>query len=85
MGREGPTALPSHSPNLNLDLYLRGHLKFLVYAAHVDNKESLYHRTVDVCQTIRKYAGTFERMRRFMMRRVEGCIESHEELFEHLL
>jgi hypothetical protein len=37
------------------DLYLWGHLKTLVQAAPIDNKEALHHRTVDVCQTISNY------------------------------
>jgi hypothetical protein len=40
---------------------------------------------VYVCQTIPNYAGFFERVRRAMMRRVEGCVESHKGHFEHLL
>jgi hypothetical protein len=30
-----------------------GHLKTLVYAAPVDNKEALHQRIVDACQTVR--------------------------------
>jgi hypothetical protein len=51
----------------------------------VDIEETLRHRIVDACQTIRKYPGIFQRMRRSMMRHVEACIESHEGHFEHLL
>jgi hypothetical protein len=54
-----------------------GHLKPRVYAAPVDNKETLHLRSVDACQTIRNCPGIFERMRRSMMRRVEACTESH--------
>jgi hypothetical protein len=86
IGRGGPTAWPSRSPDFNLlDFYLWGHLDTLVYAAPVDNEWALHHRTVDVCQTIRNYPGIFERMRRSLMRRVEACIESHGGHFEHLL
>jgi hypothetical protein len=81
----GPTAWPPRSPDLNpQDLYLWGHLRPLVYAAPVDNKEVL-HRTVDACRTIPNYPGIFARMRRSMMRRVEACIDSHGEYCEHLL
>jgi hypothetical protein len=59
-------------------------LEALIYAAPVD-EEVLHHRTVDVCQTIRNYPGTFKRMWRPMMRRVEACVESHGENFVHLL
>jgi hypothetical protein len=59
--------------------------KTLVYAAPIDNEETLHRRTVDVCQTIRNYPAIFEWMRRSMMRRVEACTESHGGHFEHLL
>jgi hypothetical protein len=86
IGRGGPTAWPPRSQDLNpLDLYLWGHLKSLVYTAPVDNEESLHHRILDTCQTIRNYPGIFERMLWSMTRRVEACIESHEGHFKHLL
>jgi hypothetical protein len=56
----------------------------LRYAAPFDNEKALHHRIVDACQTIRNYAGIFERMRRSTMRRVEACIESHDGPFELL-
>jgi hypothetical protein len=68
-----------------LDVCLWGHLKTLMYAAPVDNEDSLHHGIVDVCQTIRNYPGIFERLRRSTMRRVEACIESHVGHLEHLL
>jgi hypothetical protein len=62
IGRGGPTAWPPRSPDLNhLDVYLLEHLKALV----------------DACQAIRNYPGIFERLRGSMMRRVEGCTQSH--------
>jgi hypothetical protein len=86
IGRGGPTAWPPHSPDLNpLDFYLWRHLKSLVYAAPVDNEETLHHHIVDACQTIRNYPGIFERMRQPMMRRVEAGIESCGGHFGHLL
>jgi hypothetical protein len=85
----GPTAWPPCStPDLKpMDFYeyLWGHLKTLVYAAPVDNEETLHHRTVDACQTIRNCSGISERTQRSMMRRVEACVESHGGHFEHLL
>jgi hypothetical protein len=78
IGRERTTAWPPRSHDLNLlDFYVLGHLKAPVYATPVDNEEALHHRIVDACQTIRNCLGIFERMRWFMMRRVEACIESH--------
>jgi hypothetical protein len=82
----GPIAWPAHSPNLNpLGFYLWGHLRPLVYAAPVDNEETLHHCMVDACQTIRNCPGIFERMLWSMMRRVESCIGSHGGYFEHLI
>jgi hypothetical protein len=83
IGRGEPTAYPARLQDLNLDFYLWGHLKTLVYAAPVDNEEAL-HLIVDVCQSIRIYPGIFVQMRRSMMKRVEACIESHTGHFEHL-
>jgi hypothetical protein len=78
IGRGGHTVWPPRSPDLNaLDFYLWGHLNTLVYAAPVDNEETLHHRIVDACQTIRNYPRIFERMRRSTMRRVEARTESH--------
>jgi hypothetical protein len=54
IGRGGPTAWPSSSPDFNpLEVYLWGHLNTRVYAAPVDNRKALQRRTVDICQTIR--------------------------------
>jgi hypothetical protein len=64
---------------------LVGTPKSLVYAAPVDNEETLQHRVVDARQTIRNCPGIFERMRRSMTRRVDACIESHGEHSECLL
>jgi hypothetical protein len=55
-------------------------LKTIVYAAPVDSKQALQHRTVDGCQTIRN----FQWMRCYIMRCVEAFIESHGGHFEHL-
>jgi hypothetical protein len=86
IGRGGPTVWCPRSPDFNpLDFYLWGHIKTPEYAAPVDNEESLHHRSVDACQTIRNFPGIFERMRRSMMRRVETWSESHGGHFEYLL
>jgi hypothetical protein len=54
-----------------LHFYLWGHLEIRVYAAPVDSEKTPHRRLVDVCQTIRKFSGVFERMQRSMMRRAE--------------
>jgi hypothetical protein len=82
VGTAGSTAWPPRSPHLNpLDFYLWGHLN----AAPVDNELAVHHRTVDACQTIRKYPSIFERIRRTVMRLVEAYTEWHGAHFEHLL
>jgi hypothetical protein len=74
ISRGGPTAWPPNSaPDLTpLDSYLWGHLRSLVYAAPVDNEETLHHRIVDACQTIRNCPRISERMWRSMMKRYRG-------------
>jgi hypothetical protein len=77
IGRERSTAWPPRSPDLNpLDFYLWEHLNTFVFAAPVDNEESLHRRIADACQTIRNYPGLFEGMLQSMMRRVKACNES---------
>ena len=38
-----------------LDFHFWEHLKFLMYSALIENKETLYQRMFDVCFTIRNY------------------------------
>jgi hypothetical protein len=56
-----------------------------VYAAPIDNEETLHHRIGAACQTIRNYPGIFARLGRSMMRRVEAYTESHGGHLEQLL
>jgi hypothetical protein len=54
--RGRPAAWPPCSPDLNpLDFYMNRHLKTLVYAAALDDKEALYHHIVDDSQTNDNY------------------------------
>jgi hypothetical protein len=87
IGTGGRIAWPPSSPDLNLlNFYLWEHLKALVYAAHVGNKEALQRRIVDATVKCHfQLPRIFERLRGSMMRRVEACIESHGGYFEHLL
>jgi hypothetical protein len=76
-----------HAPRTDLnplDFYLWEHLNTLVYAAPVDNGETLHHRTVDACQTILNFPGIFALMWRSMVRSVEACIETQAGHYEHL-
>jgi hypothetical protein len=81
-GLHAPRSTPDSNP---LGFYLWEHLETFVYAAPVDSEEALHHRTVDACQTICNCSGIFDRTLRSMMKRVEACIKSHGEHFEHLL
>jgi hypothetical protein len=81
LGRGRFIAWPPRPPDLNpLNVYLWEHLQPLVYAAPVDNEETLHHRTVDACQTVYASPGIFEWLRRSMMRRVEVCVESDGDI-----
>jgi hypothetical protein len=64
---------------------LVGTPKTSVYAAPVDNEEAFHRRITVAYHIIRNYPGIFERMRRFVMRRVETCIESYGGHFEHFM
>jgi hypothetical protein len=81
IGRGGPTACLTRSPYLDpLDFHLWEHVKTLVYATPVDNEDALHHRIVDARQTVPNCHGIFEQMRSSMMRRVETCIDSMEDI-----
>jgi hypothetical protein len=64
-----------------LDFYLWEHLKTLVYAAPVDNKEALYHYIADACQTICNYLNISEWMQQAMAR----CVKDALNLMEGIL
>jgi hypothetical protein len=53
-------------------------------AASADNKYVLHHAIVNACQTICNYPGIFERMRRFMIRRIEACNGLMEDIWSTL-
>jgi hypothetical protein len=71
--RGGHIARPPRSPNSNaLEFYRWGNLRTLLCAAPVDNGEVLHRRIVDASHTIHNCPGIFERMQRFMLKRVEA-------------
>jgi hypothetical protein len=75
---EQDTTWPPRSPDFNpLEVYLRGHLKALVYAAHVDNEEAL-HRIVDACHTTHNYSGVCELM--WLSRRALNIMDDVKEV-----
>ncbi|KAJ8880635.1 hypothetical protein PR048_017105 [Dryococelus australis] len=66
---------PQRSPDLNpLDFYLWGHLNAHVYATPVDDVGTLCDRIVTDCETIRNFAGMYQRIRVSMQRRVDACV-----------
>ncbi|KAJ4427803.1 hypothetical protein ANN_25456, partial [Periplaneta americana] len=72
IGRGGPIAWPSRSPDLNpLDFYLWGHLKSLVYSSPMPDLESLRNRIVACSEDIRITRGVWDRVRRSMRHRCE--------------
>jgi hypothetical protein len=86
IGRAGPAAWPSCSPDLSLlDFYLWEHSKHLVYSAPIENEETLRQHIFYASQTIRKRPGTFESVRQSMTRGVHACIYPRGGCFEHLL
>jgi hypothetical protein len=63
IGRGGPVAWPSRSPDLNpLDLFLWEYLKCLVYETEVHSIHELLQLVYDACHTVRTQQGIFERV-----------------------
>jgi hypothetical protein len=55
------------------------------YSAPVKNEDTIHQRTFCVRQTIRNRPGTFQRVRKSLIRRVHTCISLVGGNFEHLL
>ncbi|CAK9827112.1 hypothetical protein ANTRET_LOCUS4846 [Anthophora retusa] len=86
IGGGEPINWPARSPDLNpLDFYLWGHLKSLVYSAPVNDVEELRYRIQEGCRRIQTTLGTFERVRRSTMRRLEACIQAEGGCFKQFL
>jgi hypothetical protein len=67
--RDIPSNTRHDPPDSNpLDIYLWGRLNTLALAAPVDNEETLHHRTVDACQSMRNCPAISERTRRSVSR-----------------
>jgi hypothetical protein len=67
------------------DFYMWGNLKTLVCSSPIGNEETHHRRIFDACGTIRNRLGTFERVRRSMIRHVHAYIDLVEVYFGHLL
>jgi hypothetical protein len=61
------------------------HPKTTVYAAPIDNEESLYHRTVDACHDYSRIPWQLSTDEAATPRPAEARTESHGEHLEHLL
>lgn len=86
IGRGGPIPWPPRSSDLsNLDYFLWGHLKHLVYETPVDSDEDLVARISVAAAGVRETPGIFERVRQSLHRRCQACIASGGRNFEHLL
>jgi hypothetical protein len=76
---------PPCSQDLNPPhFYLSEHLKTLVYAAPVDNKETFHCHIREACKALCNYFDIFEQMQQSMKRHVRACTESHGGYSEHL-
>ena len=86
IGRGGPVAWPARSAGLNpLDFYLWGHLKSVVYAEPVADRQTLQQRIRTAFDDLRVQDGRLERVRQSMMRRVVSCIDAQGGHFQHTL
>ena len=86
IGRGGPVPWPPRSPDLNpMDFCVWGHVKSLVYATEVNSLEELRLRIEAAFQHLQNSPGLPERIRNSFHRRVQCCIQTHGQHFEHLL
>jgi len=86
IGCDGPVAWPPRSPDLNpLNFYLRDHVKNEVYSTPVTNVDELREHIVATFDAIRNQPGQLERVRKSMMLRLNGCVATNGQHFEHLM
>jgi hypothetical protein len=86
IGRRRPIAWPARSSDLKqLDFYLWGHIKTIVYDTPVATVEVLRNRIIAACEKKLNTPGIFERLRQSMRRRCEACIEAKGNHFQQFL
>ena len=86
-GAPDPRCWLPRSPDCTpLDFFLWGHVKALVYENVVPaSVEELKERIVSAFDSIRAMPGIFSRVRQSMISRIEACVISEGQHFEHLL
>ena len=82
IGRNGPVEWPPRSLDLNtIDFYLWDHVKSEVYCTPITSVDELWERIVATFDAIRNRPGRLERVREFMMRRLNGCVAANGQHF----
>lgn len=85
IGQGGPNPWPPRSPDLTpCDFYLWGHLKQLVYAENITDRQQLRQRIEDGATHIRNTMD-LHLLQANMVRRCQLCIQAGGLHFEHLL
>ena len=85
IGRAGSINWPPRSPDLTpLDFFLWGYVKQKVYSTEIDTVETLRQRIIAAFEAV-KEQGVCENVRNSTIRRLQTCIETEGDLFEHLL
>ncbi|GFX45712.1 uncharacterized protein TNCV_1422961 [Trichonephila clavipes] len=76
---------PTQSPDSsNLDYFLWGNLKNLVYATSIDSDEDLVDRISEGAARMREIPDIFERVHQSLHRRCQACIATRGRNFEQL-
>ena len=85
IGRAGSINWPPRSPDLTpLDFFLWAFVKQKVYSIEIDAVETLRQRIIAAFEAI-KEQGLCENVRNSSIRRLQKCVETEGDLFEHLL
>ena len=83
IGRDGPVAWPPRSPDL--DFFLWGHIKSLVYEIPVPDEERLLARILAASDEVRGMPDVFGRVRQSFLHRCYACNKCGARHFEHIL